>query len=145
MFYLIVGGAAFAAYVWFLRGKPILKGREWRIAAGAAALAAFTGATFAGVRGQWPVAIVLGVVGLWFAGTTRNVAPRAAPQPQPQPPTATMSTAEARRILGVEEGAGAADIQAAYTRLMRAVHPDKGGTAGLAAQLNAARDRLLSK
>ena len=31
------------------------------------------------------------------------------------------------------------------TRLMRAVHPDKGGTAGLAAQLNAARDRLLSK
>jgi hypothetical protein len=28
-------------------------------------------------------------------------------------------------------------------RLMRSVHPDKGGTSGLAAQLNAARDRLL--
>ena len=38
-----------------------------------------------------------------------------------------------------------AEIQAAYTRLMRAVHPDKGGTAGLAAQLNAARDRLLGR
>jgi hypothetical protein len=26
---------------------------------------------------------------------------------------------------------------------MRMAHPDKGGTAGLAAQLNAARDKLL--
>ena len=82
MLYLIVGGAAFAAYVWFTRGKPVLKGREWRIVSGAAALAAFTGATFAGVRGQWPVAIVLGVVGLWFAGSTRRVEPRTTPQPQ---------------------------------------------------------------
>ena len=140
MLYLIVGGAAFAAYVWFTRGKPILKGRDWRIATGAAALAAFTGAAFAGVRGQWPAAIVLGVVGLWFAGSTRKVAARPTP-----PPSATMSVAEARRILGVEEGATPAEIQAAYTRLMRAVHPDKGGTTGLAAQLNAARDKLLSK
>jgi curved DNA-binding protein CbpA len=54
-----------------------------------------------------------------------------------------MSAAEARRILGVGEGATPQEIQAAYSRLMRAVHPDKGGTAGLAAQLNAARDRLL--
>jgi len=28
---------------------------------------------------------------------------------------------------------------------MRLAHPDKGGTSGLAAQLNAARDRLLGK
>jgi DnaJ-class molecular chaperone len=54
-----------------------------------------------------------------------------------------MSDAEARRILGVGPAATREEIQAAYTRLMRAVHPDKGGTAGLAAQLNAARDRLL--
>ena len=39
--------------------------------------------------------------------------------------------------------ATAEEIQAAYMRLMRSVHPDKGGTSGLAAQLNAARDRLL--
>lgn len=141
MLYLILGGGAFAAYLWVTRGgKPILKGREWRIASGAAALTAFTGAAFAGVRGQWPVTIVLVVVGLWFASTARKAAPR------PQAPrSAAMSAAEARRILGVEEGATAADIQAAYTRLMRAVHPDVGGTAGLAAQLNAARDRLLGK
>lgn len=141
MLYLILGGGAFAAYLWVSRGRPLLKGRDWRIASAAAALAAFTGAAFVGVRGEWPVAIVLGVVGLWFAGTSRKTGPRAAARQ----PVAAMSTAEARRILGVEAGASAADIQAAYTRLMRAVHPDKGGTAGLAAQLNAARDRLLSK
>ena len=47
----------------------------------------------------------------------------------------------------LDKGADAdrAEIQAAYKRLMRAVHPDSGGTAGLAAQLNAARDRLLRK
>jgi curved DNA-binding protein CbpA len=40
--------------------------------------------------------------------------------------------------------ATAADIKAAHARLIRLAHPDKGGTAGLAAQLNAARDRLLT-
>jgi curved DNA-binding protein CbpA len=56
-----------------------------------------------------------------------------------------MSLEEARAVLGVPAGATREEIRAAYTRLMRSVHPDKGGTAGLAAQLNAARDRLLGK
>ena len=139
MLYLALGGAVLAAFLWLTGGKPILKGRDWRIATGAAALAAFTAAAFVGVRGEWPVTIVLVVVGLYFAGVTRKpAAPRA-------PPAGRMSEDEARRILGVEPGATRAEIQAAYTRLMRSVHPDKGGTAGLAAQLNAARERLLSK
>jgi curved DNA-binding protein CbpA len=53
-----------------------------------------------------------------------------------------MSPDEARAILGVGPAATAADIREAYTRLMRRAHPDHGGTSGLAAQLNAARDRL---
>jgi DnaJ-class molecular chaperone len=65
--------------------------------------------------------------------------------PGAAPPTEAMSLDEARRILGVEAAASRKDVQEAYTRLMRAVHPDKGGTAGLAAQLNAARDRLLKR
>lgn len=139
MLYLAVGGAVLALYIWASRRKtPLLKRREWRIVSGALSLAAFTAAAYSGVRGGWGPAIVLGVVGLWLAASTRKVGVAAAP-----PPAAKMSADEARRILGVGAEAGRDEIQAAYTRLMRAVHPDKGGTAGLAAQLNAARDRLL--
>lgn len=138
MLYLALGGALLALYLWGFGGKPIINGRGWRIGTGAAALAAFTAAAFVGVRGEWWITIVLVVVGLYFAGLTRR-----APAPRASKPVSGMSIDEARRILGVEAGASAEEIRAAYTRLMRAVHPDKGGTAGLAAQLNAARDRLL--
>lgn len=139
MVYLLVGGALLALYIWATGGKtPLLKLREWRVLTGAMALVAFTGAAYAGVRGSWGITIVLSVVGLWLAASTRKTAAVGRP-----PPTAKMSVDEARRILGVGADASRDEIQSAYTRLMRAVHPDKGGTAGLAAQLNAARDRLL--
>jgi hypothetical protein len=137
MLYLALGAAALAFYVWISR-RPALKRREWRLLTGAAAVVAFTGAAFAGVRGAWGPAIVLLVVGLWFAASTR----RAEPAP---PASSGMSPDEARRILGVGPEATRQEIQAAYARLMRMAHPDKGGTAGLAAQLNAARDRLLGR
>jgi DnaJ-domain-containing protein 1 len=138
MIYLALGCAALALFLMATRGKPVFKRREWRFLSGALALAAFTGAAWVGVRGGWGSAIVLVVLGLWFAVSTRRTGMTAAP-------SGRMSVDEARRILGVEEGASREEIQAAYTRLMRLAHPDKGGTAGLAAQLNAARDRLLSK
>jgi curved DNA-binding protein CbpA len=56
-----------------------------------------------------------------------------------------MSAADARSILGVAADATPEQIRSAYARLMQRAHPDKGGTAGLAAQLNAARDRLLKR
>lgn len=141
MLYLALGGVLLAGYLWLTGGKgPTLKRREWRIVTAAMALAAFTAAAFVGVRGSWGAAIVLTVVGLWLAASARKTTPAPA-----APPRGRMSDAEARRILGVGADATRSEIQAAYTRLMRAVHPDKGGTAGLAAQLNAARDRLLSK
>ena len=143
MLYLALGGALLVGYLWLTGGKaPLLKRREWRVLTAAMALAAFTAAVFVGVRGSWGSAIVLVVIGLWLAAASRKTAPPAARAPQP---STRMEDAEARRILGVEPGATKAEIQAAYTRLMHAVHPDKGGTAGLAAQLNAARDRLLGR
>ena len=54
-----------------------------------------------------------------------------------------MSADHARSILGVRPGATPAEIESAYRRLIRRAHPDQGGSDGLAAQLNAARDRLL--
>ena len=54
-----------------------------------------------------------------------------------------MDDAEARQILGVAPEATPAEIQAAYRRLIQRLHPDHGGSAYLAAQLNQARDVLL--
>ena len=58
---------------------------------------------------------------------------------------APMRASEARTLLGVSEGAGAEDIRAAHRRLIAKVHPDAGGSAGLATRVNAARDALLNE
>jgi hypothetical protein len=60
-------------------------------------------------------------------------------------PAGAMSAIEAYRILGLEPGAGEAEIRAAYHRLISGVHPDKGGSSFLAAQVNRAKDILLGE
>lgn len=140
MLYLAIGCAVLVLFIMASRGKPVLKRREWRFLAGALAIACFAAAAYVGVRGGWGKSIVLVVMGLWLAVSTRRTAigPGA-------PPSGKISEAEARSILGVGPEASEAEIKEAYSRLMRMAHPDKGGTSGLAAQLNAARDRLLKK
>lgn len=49
----------------------------------------------------------------------------------------------ASRLLGVSIGASRDEIVSAHRRLVAKVHPDAGGSEGLAAELNAARDLLL--
>ena len=60
-------------------------------------------------------------------------------------PTSKVSRSEAYAVLGLPDGASDADVQAAWVRLMRAVHPDGGGTDWLAARVNQARDVLLRR
>ena len=55
---------------------------------------------------------------------------------------ASMTRNEAYQILGLEPGASPEDIHKAWRRLVRAVHPDSGGSAFLTAKINAARDLL---
>ena len=55
-----------------------------------------------------------------------------------------MTTAMAAEILGIAVGATHEEVRAAYGRLMKRVHPDLGGSAFLAKQLNIARDRLFN-
>jgi hypothetical protein len=54
-----------------------------------------------------------------------------------------MSRSQALEILGLQESATSDEITARYRSLIRAVHPDRGGSGYLAAQLNAARATLL--
>ena len=109
----------------------------WRPGTGVLALIALLGAAALVIRGAEIEALILGVAGLGLAVVARR---RPLPPPKSE---ANMSAEEARRILGVASSAGRAEIEAAFRRLMQRAHPDRGGTSGLAAQLNAARDALI--
>ena len=61
------------------------------------------------------------------------------------PPEGEMKLKEAYEILGLKPGATREEIKAAHRALMQKNHPDRGGSAWMAKQLNAARDRLLSE
>jgi hypothetical protein len=56
-----------------------------------------------------------------------------------------MTSQEAYQILGLEPDASQEEIHQAYRRLIKGVHPDSGGSAFLAAKINAARDILLDQ
>jgi hypothetical protein len=70
---------------------------------------------------------------------------RQRPVTQETPPSRqdrAMSAEEALEILGLEPGTAPAAIQAAHRRLLLLVHPDRGGTNFLAAQINRAKETL---
>ncbi len=58
-------------------------------------------------------------------------------------PSGDMSRAEALQILDLPEDASEQDIIDAHRRLMQKLHPDRGGSAYLAAKINMAKDVLL--
>lgn len=54
-----------------------------------------------------------------------------------------MGRAEALEVLDLADPVSDSDVRAAWVRLMRVAHPDGGGSHGLAARVNQARDVLL--
>jgi DnaJ homolog subfamily C member 19 len=62
-----------------------------------------------------------------------------------RPSRRPMPAEDARRLLGVTEGATLQEIREAHRRLIARVHPDAGGSAELAHRVNAARDTLLAE
>lgn len=143
MTWLLVAAVALGLLVWAGRTGARTGRREWRIIAGGLGLAAVVAGTLTLLRGGWFLGLVLVSAGLALAGLARSPAPRPGADAAPAPPADGMSLAEARSVLGVGEAASREEILEAHARLIRRTHPDAGGTDGLAAHLNAARDRLL--
>lgn len=137
--YLVAAAAVVAAMLWGTRPRRTRLNARWRIASSVLAIAAVAAAAWVAVRGELMQGALLIVIGLLLALGSR--------WPRPSRAVALegggMSLEEARAMLGVGEGAGPTEIQAAYARLMRRAHPDHGGSTGLATQLNLARERLL--
>ena len=64
-------------------------------------------------------------------------------QPTGRTNPGNMTVAQAREILGVSANATRDEIIKAHKRMMQKVHPDRGGSDFLAAQINQAKDTLL--
>ena len=75
---------------------------------------------------------LIAILFLWWQGRARRRTP-------------PISPSEARRLLGLAEGANLEEIRAAHRRLIAKVHPDAGGSAELAERVNAARDSLVEE
>jgi hypothetical protein len=78
-------------------------------------------------------------------GWRENVEPDANPRSGGAADAGPMTDQQAYEILGLLPGATEAEIRAAHRRLMKAVHPDQGGSTFLAAKINQAKDWLLGK
>ena len=63
----------------------------------------------------------------------------------PPPPRGkqTMAVGEAMEVLGLKPGYTKEDVIQAHRRMMQKVHPDRGGSDYLAAQINQAKETLL--
>ena len=137
MIFLALGALVLAVLItvgrrpWLARGQSLGRLIAWALAAVVAGVAAYEA-----VRGAWVDGSILLTAAAWLATS--------APRMRTAQPAPDMGLVEARSMLGVGPAATREEIEAAYRRLMQRVHPDKGGAAGLAAQLNAARERLLT-
>ena len=136
LIWLIVGGVALWALVRLGRQTERPGRGQWRVSATLVAAACLGGGALAMARGAWLIGGALIAAGLYlvFASRIRSVV---------RSVESGMSLKEARDTLGVGADATVDQINAAWKRQMARAHPDQGSTQGLAATVNAARDRLL--
>lgn len=155
---IIIAVAAIAYLMWFKIKKA--KGEEkkklviWSIAASAITVLGFLAITG---RLNFITAAITGAVAMLPKATQLlrylpllNKFRQQASQSQQQqnnqqaPPQTAMSQKQAYEILGIEPDASKEEITKAHKRMMQKVHPDRGGSDFLAAQINQAKDTLLS-
>jgi DnaJ-domain-containing protein 1 len=138
LIWLVLAAIAVWALVRLGRQSEGRRRGQWRVAATLFSAVMLAGGVLLAARGAWlPAAGLIGAA-LWLTVASRHraIATRR---------TEALSDSEARSTLGVPLDASPEAINAAWRRLMGRAHPDQGGTEGLAARLNAARDRLLKR
>ena len=157
-FIIIVAVAAIAYLMWFkikkARGEEKKKLVIWSIASAAIVMLGFLAVTG---RLNFITAAVTGAVAMLpkltqllrylpMINKVREQAGNANQQPGNQQATtqSAMSQKQAYDILGIETNASKEEIIKAHKRMMQKVHPDRGGSDYLAAQINQAKDTLLS-
>jgi hypothetical protein len=90
-------------------------------------------------------ALVEGYLDRRFPGWREDLEGDATARPRGAPDPGAMTDEQAYEVLGLAPGASEAEIRAAHRRLMKAVHPDQGGSTFLAAKINQAKDWLLRR
>ena len=147
MLWLILGGVVLVAFLGGLRAferanvATIKSFLAWLAALGGLSLMLLLVLT-----GREGIAIGAGVLFgplIWERWRAAHPEFHFGPRPAPKPGAGSMSREEAYQVLGLAPGATKAEIRAAHRRLMRAAHPDAGGSDWIAARLNQARDILL--
>ena len=157
-FLIIVAAVAIAYLLWFKIKKA--KGEEkkklliWSIAGSAIVVLGFLAVTG---RLNFITAAITGAVAmlpkaaqlLRYLPIINKVRQQASNSNQQQnrqqaPSQTAMNRKQACEVLGVEANASKEEIIMAHKRMMQKVHPDRGGSDYLAAQINQAKDTLLS-
>ncbi|WP_150292055.1 molecular chaperone DnaJ [Sphingobium estronivorans] len=135
----------FALLLVGLAGWLIWTGRLQRMSGrdGMALGAALVGAVMA-AKGKPVIGapLLMGAT-LFFFAKSRPARKRAGTGKHTSQTVSSQAVIDARKLLGVGPDCDARAIRAAHRRLIASVHPDKGGTEALAAQINAARDLLI--
>lgn len=142
---VLLGILAIGALIWLGR-QGHKRGGSWRSAASFLGLVAILGAVVLAIRNQY----LLASLSLSFAVTCLMGVRKAGPHPfeakgrttGPQP-TRGLARSEALNILGLCDPVTQDQVKRAHAHLIKTCHPDAGGSAHLAAQINAARDCLL--